>query len=899
MNNRIKTALTVWLAILLMATYLQFRTGRVANADGGRAERQIVETQMEPIAVPGRLLLKYRPGVSSSRRNSLMKAAGVREDREVGRLGVHVLELADGADADVFARVLKLQPEVEVVERDYLCYPVSIMEPNDPLYSSQWHLPAVSCPTAWGMTLGSDQVIIAVCDTGMDGAHPDLAPKVVPGWNVVDNNSDTSPVYPHGTWTAGTAAAAGNNSIGVASPALNCRLMPIRVTSRNDGAAMMSDLAAGVVWAADHGAQVASVSYMGAASAIMMDAGRYIESKGGVLVMSAGNTGTYNAILDTPDIIVVSATDQTDGLAGFTTTGSNIDLAAPGAGIWTTAVNNNYQSVNGTSFSAPLVAGAIGLMLSVNPNLTPVQIDTILKVTADDLGPSGWDSGYGWGRLNVGRAVSVIEAMIEGAPDSTPPAAGFFQPQIGGDANGLIGISEGELVQVNALDETGLLDVTLFADGALLGTSASAPYTFYCDTSLYADGSQHTLTAVAKDEAGNTTSVSTTVTARVGFDATPPTVGFIQPQDGGQIAISSAETVQLSASDNQGVAAVSLIADGALVATVTALPYTFTWDTSSFAGGSVHELSAVAGDQANNWVSTTITVTAAALHDTSAPSVSFQQPVNGGTVNKSQATPIAVNASDNAAVALVSLYADGVLIGGDTTAPYNFIWNTSSMANGSRHTLRAVAADAAGNSSAVSISVTVVNPPPDRTGPSVSFQQPQDDGTVGKSQAEQVVVSASDNVAVAYVNLYADGDLVGSDTSAPYNFVWDTSSLREGSRHTLRAVAFDTAGNSSRESIRVTVRSVDTTAPVVSFLDPQNGDVLHGNETISIGATDNIEVTQVDLLIDNQMFKTWTGNSYTVKWNTNRATAGAHTLTAIAYDFAGNSATVSIVVNVR
>jgi len=800
MNRRIKTILTVGLAVFLLAT--QSQVIRVTKANNGNTSglQEMAETaRMKPIAVSGRLLVKYRAGVSSRRRNSLTMVAGARADREIPGLGVHVVELADGADEETYARDLRMQPEVEFVEPDYLCYPVSTMEPDDPMYSSQWHLPAISCPTAWGMTTGSDQITIALCDTGVDATHPDLASKLVPGWNVVDNNSDTSPVASHGTWTAGTAAATGNNSIGVASPALNCLIMPVRVSSLSSGAAMQSDLAEAVVWAADHGARVASVSYMGAANSTMMDAGRYIQSKGGVLVMAAGNTGTYNSALDTADIIVVSATAQGDSLAGFTTTGAYIDLSAPGSSILTTAPGNAYQAVSGTSFSTPLVAGAIGLMLSINPNLTPAQIDTILKVTADDFGPAGWDPGYGWGRLNVGRAISVIEGMITGAPDSTPPVVGFLHPQIGGDANGLIGISGSELVQVNALDESTSPEVSLFADGVLLGTSASSPYTFYCDASLYADGSQHTLMAVARDQAGNTTSISTLVTARAGFDATPPTVGFVQPSANGQIAISPGETVELSASDNQGVTAVSLIADGALVGTVTALPYTFTWNTSSFARGSLHTLSAVAGDQANNSTTVSITVTAGASRDT--------------------------------------------------------------------------------------------------TPPLVGFQQPQAGGTVGISQGEQITVSASDTVGVSWVSLYADGALVGSGTSAPYTFPWNTSSLSLGSQHTLRAVAADQAGNSTGVSITVTVTAGDTTTPRVWFIDPVNGDRVNGNQTISIGATDDVAVTRVEFYIDNQLFTTWSIGPYTVRWKTNTAGKGNHTLTVIAYDAAGNNASTSITVN--
>jgi subtilase family protein/Big-like domain-containing protein/fervidolysin-like protein len=797
MTRRIKTILTVVLAVILLAAQSQF--GSVTSADAGNvasAQEMSATARMKPMAVPGRLLVKYRAGVSGKRRNSLMMAAGARTDREISGLGVHVVALAEGADEEVYARVLKTQPEIEFVEPDYLCYPVSTMEPDDPMYSSQWHLPAISCPTAWGMTTGSDQIIIALCDTGVDSTHPDLASKLVPGWNVVDNNSDTSPVASHGTWTAGTAAATGNNSIGVASPALNCRIMPLRVSSIPSGAAMQSDLAEAVVWAADHGARVASVSYMGAANSTMTDAGRYIQTKGGVLVMAAGNTGTYNSAPDTPDIIVVSATASGDSLAGFTTTGTYVDLSAPGSGILTTAPGNSYQTVSGTSFSTPLVAGAIGLMLSINPNLTPAQIDTILKVTADDFGPAGWDPGYGWGRLNVGRAINVIEGMVTGAPDTTSPAVGFLKPQIGGAANGLIGISGSELVQVNSLDESTSPEVTMFADGVEMRTSAFAPYTFYCDTTLYADGSQHTLTATSRDQAGNTTSISTLVTARVGFDATPPTVSFVQPQPNGQIAISSGETVQLSASDNQAVTAVSLIADGALVGTATSLPYTFTLNTRNFARGSTHTLLAVAADQAGNSTTVSSTVTAVRRLDQTPPVVAFQQPQAGGNVGTSQGEQITVTASDNVSVASVSLYADGALVGTDVSSPYAFSWNTSSLAPGSQHTLTAVAADSAGNPTSASITVNVTAG--DATSLGVSFIDPVNGAQVGANQT--VTIGAIGNV--TSVEFYIDNQLFTSWVSGPYTVSWKTNHAARGT-HTLKAVAYDAAGNNASTSIIV------------------------------------------------------------------------------------------------
>ncbi len=803
MNKRISRILTVALAALLLAGQSQFT--RITNADAGSAAgaQEMAETaRMKPLAIPGRLLVKYRAGVSSLRRNNLMMAAGARSDRELPGLGIHVMELAEGADETAFAQALRKQPDVEFVESDYICYPADTMVPDDPLYASQWHLPAISCPTAWGMTSGSDQIIIALCDTGVDGAHPDLASKLVPGWNIVDNNSDTSPVSPHGTWTAGTAAATGNNAIGVASPALNCRIMPVRVSSLSSGGALISDLAAGVVWAADHGARIASVSYMAATSNTMEDAGAYIGTKGGVLIVAAGNTGTYADFVDMPNIIVVGATDQSDGLASFTTQGPYVDLGAPGSSILTTAPGGAYQAVSGTSFSTPLVAGAIGLMFSLNPSLTPAQIDTILKVTADDFGPEGWDSGYGWGRLNIGRAMMVVDGMMAGAPDTTPPAVGFVHPVMGGASNGLIGISGSDLIQVNALDDSSPVEVTLFADGEPVATSVSAPYTFYCDTSLYSDGSQHTLTAAARDESGNITSISTVVTAKAGFDMTPPTVRFVQPEMDGQVAISSEVSIQLSASDNIGVAAVGLITDGVFVGTVTSLPYSFTWDTSSFVSGSEHTLVAVAGDLANNWVSTSITVTAAAAQDTTPPSVSFQQPQAGGTVGLSRAEQITVGASDNLGVASVKLYADGALVGVDTSAPYAFSWNTSSLAVGSHHTLRAVAADQAGNSSNVSITVTV-RANGDRTPPRVWFIDPGNGDRV-KGDVK-VRVGASDNVAVTRVEFYIDNQLFTTWTHGRYEVKWKTDRSHRGN-HNLKTIAFDAAGNSATTSITVNVK---------------------------------------------------------------------------------------------
>lgn len=608
MNKRIKTLLVAFLftSLVTAQSWARDHNDNQSQTSASRfRERATVTAQAKQPFVPGRVLVKYRSGVSTLHAHKLLMSAGAHHNREVARLGVHVFDLPADANEEEMLKTLRGQPDVEFAELDYILYP-DIMTPDDPLYSSQWHLPKVSCPEAWATTLGSEQITIAICDTGIDANHPDLESKLVPGWNVVDNNSNTSPVSAHGTWTAGTAAATGNNAIGVASPALNCRIMPIRVSSLSNGAALISDMAEAVVWAADHGARVASLSYMAGASSMIHEAGGYIQSKNGLLVCSSGNTGTFNPVLDSPNIIVVGATNQNDEVASFSTTGTYVDLSAPGVGIMTTAPGGAYQLVSGTSFSTPLVAGAVALMLSVKPDLAPAQIDNILKVTSDDVNHDGWDPGYGWGRLNVERAVGVVQSLLDGSADTAPPAVKFIQPQRGGDLSGIVGISTGEMIQAQVIDDAKVAEVTLIADGVGVGVDDASPYVFSWDTSSFADGSEHTLTIVARDFDGNTAIVSTIARMRLGFDATPPVAEITSLKDGE--CVSGNTRISVSATDNLNVARVELFIDNQLVAQSDTPSFTMKWLANRASRGP-HTLQAIAYDQAGNiGISSVITV---------------------------------------------------------------------------------------------------------------------------------------------------------------------------------------------------------------------------------------------------------------------------------------------------
>ncbi|HUE38705.1 MAG TPA: S8 family serine peptidase, partial [Candidatus Binatia bacterium] len=242
---------------------------------------------------------------------------------------------------------------------------------NDTNYWKEWHLQKINAPSAWDVSTGDAGVVIAILDSGIDSTHPDLAAKIVAGYNAYDNNSDTSDVGGHGTMVAGSAGAISNNGIGVASVAWQNPLMPIRVTD-TQGNGYASTIAKGLTWAADHGARVMNISFSGiAASSTITSAAQYVVGKGGIVVAASGNCGCADPTPENAYIISVSATNTDDTLASFSSTGSYVDVAAPGVSIQTTVQGGGYSSVSGTSFASPITAGVLALMMSVNPALGP------------------------------------------------------------------------------------------------------------------------------------------------------------------------------------------------------------------------------------------------------------------------------------------------------------------------------------------------------------------------------------------------------------------------------------------------------------------------------------------------------------------------------------------------
>ncbi|MCX7993889.1 MAG: S8 family serine peptidase [Fimbriimonadales bacterium] len=537
--------------------------------------------------VPGRLLVKFRADISATQAQGIVHASGARIVGEIPRIGVKVIQLPPRASEMAYARAFGQRREVQYVQLDQIHQPAQIT-PNDYYYPYQWHLPKISAPLAWSYTTGSSGVIIAVLDTGVDAAHPDLAAKMVPGWNFFDNNADSSDVLGHGTRIAGIAAAVSNNSTGVASVAWGCRIMPIRISSPS-GLASDTTIASGLIWAADRGARVANVSYDINESPLISDAARYFQARGGVVIFAAGNAGAFLSRADDPNILHVSATDRNDVINSWSTTGNFIDLSAPGSGISTTNLGGGYASSTGTSASAPIVAGVAALILSVNPSLSGQQVQDILKRSADDLGSLGWDPQYGWGRVNAARAVNMALGG-NGNIDTAAPHVGFASPSNGATVSGAVS------VQVNASDNVGVASVSLYVNNTLLGTRTGAPYTFSWDTTRVSNGT-YTLRVVATDAAGNTNSAQISVSVYNAPDTTPPTVSITSPANGATVG--NTQSVTVGASDNRGVVRVELYLNGGLVASSNSGSATFNLNTRQWSRGA-HTLQARAYDAAGN-----------------------------------------------------------------------------------------------------------------------------------------------------------------------------------------------------------------------------------------------------------------------------------------------------------
>ncbi len=347
------------------------------------------------------------------------------------------------------------------------------MVPNDPLYSYQWHLDnsvhgGIQTEEAWEISTGSG-VTVAIVDTGIAYENyqqgwkkyylaPDLANTCfVPGYDFISNDSHPNDDNSHGTHVAGTVAQSTNNGKGVAGVAFNSCLMPVKVLNKN-GSGTYTQVADGIRWAVDHGAQVINLSLGGSATSdVLRDAVAYAYNNGATVIAACGNDSTstcaYPAAYD-DYVIAVGATRYDETLSYYSNYGPSLDLVAPGGdlnvdqnedgygdGVLQNTFNPNtkntsdfgYWFFQGTSMATPHVAGTAALLIAKGNATTPDKIRTALQETAKDKGAAGRDDTYGYGLIDVFAALNWIAGppdieapVIAGATGNTTGTTGEF-----------------------------------------------------------------------------------------------------------------------------------------------------------------------------------------------------------------------------------------------------------------------------------------------------------------------------------------------------------------------------------------------------------------------------------------------------------------------------------------
>ena len=340
--------------------------------------------------------------------------------------------------------------EVEYAEPNYRIFALGS---NDKYYWNQWALKNIGQEIYSGCTEGSCNLpkligsgtldadmdweeawtafgaktftatVIAIVDSGIDETHLDLNDKLVPGYDFVNNDNDPHDIYGHGTHVAGIAAAETDNLEGIAGVAFsaNIKIMPVQVLDDN-GMGTAANVAKGIIYAADHEAKVINLSIGGRDSTTLKNAVNHAYSKGVLLVAAAGNDGGSRKYYPAsyPNVISVAATDYNDKKASFSNFNSEIDVSAPGVNVFSTFPtydftigikydrSKNYDVGSGTSMSVPQVVGLAGLLFAQDISRDNVKVRAIIEQTADDLGTSGWDKYFGWGRINVNVALNYV-----------------------------------------------------------------------------------------------------------------------------------------------------------------------------------------------------------------------------------------------------------------------------------------------------------------------------------------------------------------------------------------------------------------------------------------------------------------------------------------------------------
>ncbi|MDP3104596.1 MAG: S8 family serine peptidase [Candidatus Methanoperedens sp.] len=428
-----KVLLIILISLMMVASITAAIAGTekekvLENDNAGIFENKGLNTPVEDY-VADEVIVKFKDGVERSEIDKINTKHGGKFRAKSHYSGSERIEIPKGRTVSEMVELYKKEAGVEYAEPNYIAH--ALMVPTDPYYKYQWNLKAagINAEPAWDISTGSG-VIVAIIDTGIKKGTDLANTKFVGGYDFINNDNDPTDDNGHGTHVAGTVAQSTNNGIGVAGIAYNSELMAVKVLD-GSGSGTYLQVADGIRWASDHGANVISMSLGGGSpSSTLCGAADYAYSMGVTVVAAAGNDGmnsiSYPAACN--NVISVGATRFDRTLAYYSNYGTNLDLVAPGGDVNVDQNNDGYGDgilqqtfqgsvwgyyfFQGTSMATPHVSGVAALLKSKNSQLTPLQIEDALKNTAVDLGATGRDDVYGWGLINAEAALNYVSVPV-------------------------------------------------------------------------------------------------------------------------------------------------------------------------------------------------------------------------------------------------------------------------------------------------------------------------------------------------------------------------------------------------------------------------------------------------------------------------------------------------------
>lgn len=753
---------------------------------------------------------------------------------------------------------LRADPAVRYAESDNTAYGMAVPDPEDPLRTDGTDGFAVNrIPAAWSWSTGAVDVTVAVLDSGVS-PNADLDDgRVLPGHDFVNDDDDAADDHGHGTMVAAAIAGKPGNGAGGAGVCWQCKILPVKVlrpTDTGGTSGSYADIAAGLVWAADHGADIINVSLGGSSdSQLIRDAVAHAVDAGALVVAAAGDkrvtTRMYPAAIE--PVIAVGGTDEKGKPLPSSNTNPAqdpwIDLVAQGArrGLDHTGKETGWT---GSSTATPLVSGTAALALALRPRDTATQIRAAL-LDGSDPADTAW---RGARRLDAGKVTRLV-----GPADTEPPVV----EQTGMPLDGTTLCHCPRRFQPRVTDNRDVVRAEIVVGGKVVATSTKASLSMAWSPTML--NGAVPVTVRVYDSSGNVG----TRTDTGDFD-TSLSAAFVTPVPYQVVDGHTPVTI----SGDPDIA--KIVVHGHTIDTTGEGPWTTTVDFSTSQTGKWEYLVAYITDRAGNEY--VLTEYVGIDHDTPAITLDprqFPKILHGPL----WFTP---SVTDSSLVQL-TLLVDGKEVA-RTDRHHNILdWPAAAKLNGKR-TLTFRGTDEAGHTGEVTRTVTL-----DNAGPTVHSVTPGDKA-LRRGTFTATATAVSDPAGISQVDLYANGAYVSSDNRAPYAVSVPTG--RRNGRVTLLWAIYDTVGNKTNITRSITV---DNKAPTVTIAKaPKNKAKVKGTVTVVVSAKDTVGMARVELLVNNKIVATDKTAPYTLRVATNQQKK-TMTVRVRGYDKAGNASTTA------